>query len=123
MRYRVHAPTGPFTVGDRNGQLGAVALVWLMAVWASVRRSCGVRPTKDRPYHSPIPKRWAVIVKGSLPMPSNSRKPRSPRLSLHPLKAEEALAAFMRADPQKVAEEMRQLVRRQRGRNRALSKA
>lgn len=41
-------------------------------------------------------------------------KRRLPTMSLYPLKAEEALAAFMRADPAKVREEMKKL-RRKRG--------
>jgi hypothetical protein len=43
-----------------------------------------------------------------------NKRPNAARLSLHPLKAEEALAAFMRADPAKVREEMKKL-RRKRG--------
>jgi hypothetical protein len=51
-----------------------------------------------------------------------SQKPCLPRLSLHPLKAEQALAAFMRADPAKVEAEMRK-VHYRGGRKPALSKA
>ena len=40
------------------------------------------------------------------------REPRPRTLSLHPSKAEEALAAFMRADPKKLAEKMRRLRRK-----------
>jgi hypothetical protein len=49
----------------------------------------------------------------------NLRKHRAPRLSLYPLKAEEALAIFMRADPAKVREGMAKL-RRKRGKPHAL---
>jgi hypothetical protein len=41
-------------------------------------------------------------------------KHKTPRLSLYPLKAEEALAAFMRADPKKVEAGMQKL-RRKKG--------
>lgn len=51
----------------------------------------------------------------------NKCKPRSQRVRLHPLKAEEALAAFMRADPAKVEAGMRKLGRK-RGKLPALSK-
>ena len=47
----------------------------------------------------------------------------TPRFTLHPLKAEEALAIFMRADPEKVAKKMRGLGRRGRGAPLALPKA
>lgn len=46
------------------------------------------------------------------PVKKTTRKPRP--LTLYPLKPEEALAVFMRADPKKVAEKMQRL-RRKRG--------
>ncbi len=49
-------------------------------------------------------------------------KSKSPRLSLHPMKAEVALAAFMRADPAKIEKELRK-IRRKGGKGRALLKA
>jgi hypothetical protein len=50
------------------------------------------------------------------------RKTNPPRLSLHPMKAEEALAAFIRADPAKVEKELRE-IRRKGGKGHALPKA
>ena len=50
------------------------------------------------------------------------KNPRVPRLSLHPLKPEAALALFMQVDPAKVEAGMRKVAKK-RGRGRALSKA
>ena len=55
------------------------------------------------------------------PPPSPTEPSRLPRLSLHPLKPEEALAAFMQVDPAKVKAGMQKL-RQKRGKPSALPK-
>ena len=46
--------------------------------------------------------------------PNSPRKRRPPRLSLHPLKAEEALRLFMQVDPGPVEKGLRKLARKRR---------